>query len=144
MFFYGIHPGDEIAVEIERGKVLVILCQGVGETDDEGQVRVFFELNGQPRSVKVPNRTAANVREAARKATDGDPAHVAAPMPGIISTVSVKVGQPIEAGDVICSIEAMKMETALHAERGGVVKEVLVSPGTPVDAKDLLVVIGEA
>ncbi len=143
VFFYGVHAGDEISVEIERGKVLVIRCQGVGETDEEGQVRVFFELNGQPRSVKVPNRTAANVREARKKATDGDPSHVAAPMPGIISTVSVKEGQKVEQGDVICSIEAMKMETALHAERGGVIKEVLVSPGTPVDAKDLLVVIGD-
>ncbi|WP_020177834.1 pyruvate carboxylase [Methylopila sp. M107] len=144
VFFYGLQPGSELSVAIERGKVLVIRCQGVGETDEEGQVRVFFELNGQPRSVKVPNRTAANVREAARKATDGDPSHVAAPMPGIISSVSAKEGQTVEQGDVVCSIEAMKMETAIHAERGGVIKEVLVSPGTPVDSKDLLVVIGEA
>jgi pyruvate carboxylase len=140
-FFYGLPAGEEIAVEIERGKTLVVRCVGVGETDEEGQVRVFFELNGQPRVVKVPNRSAANVREARRKATEGDPSHVAAPMPGVISTVAVKQGQAVAAGDVICSIEAMKMETALHAERGGTVKEVLVSPGTPVDAKDLLIVI---
>lgn len=144
VFFYGLQPGTEIAVAIERGKTLVVRCQGVGETDEEGQVRVFFELNGQPRIIKVPNRTAANVREARRKASDGDPSHVAAPMPGVISTVAVKEGQKVSAGDVICSIEAMKMETALHCERGGVVKEVLVSPGTPVDAKDLLVVIADA
>lgn len=143
VFFYGVAPGDEISVEIERGKTLVIRCQGVGETDEEGQVRVFFELNGQPRIIKVPNRSAANVREARRKAEDGNPSHVAAPMPGVISTVAVKQGQQVSQGDVICSIEAMKMETALHAERGGVVKEVLVSPGTPVDAKDLLVVVEE-
>jgi pyruvate carboxylase len=143
IFFYGLPAGEETAVEIERGKTLVIRCQGVGETDDEGQVKVFFELNGQPRIIKVPNRSAANIREARRKATEGDASHVAAPMPGVISSVSVKQGQSIEQGDVICSIEAMKMETALHAERGGVVKEVLVTPGTPVDAKDLLVVIGE-
>ena len=141
VFFYGLSAGNEISVEIERGKVLVIRCQGVGETDEEGQVRVFFELNGQPRVVKVPNRTAANVREARKKAEEGNASHVAAPMPGVISTVPVKVGQTVEQGDVVCSIEAMKMETALHAEKAGVVKEVLVSPGTPVDAKDLLVVI---
>jgi pyruvate carboxylase len=140
-FFYGLPAGEEISVEIERGKTLVIRCQGVGETDDEGQVRVFFELNGQPRIIKVPNRSAASVREARRKAEEGNPAHVAAPMPGVISTVAVKQGQHVAQGDVICSIEAMKMETALHAERGGTVKEVLVSPGTPVDAKDLLVVV---
>ncbi|GLK69320.1 pyruvate carboxylase [Hansschlegelia plantiphila] len=143
IFFYGLPAGEETAVEIERGKTLVIRCVGVGETDEEGQVKVFFELNGQPRVIKVPNRSAANIREARRKATEGDPTHVAAPMPGVISTVSVKEGQAVQQGDVICSIEAMKMETALHAERAGVVKEVLVTPGTPVDAKDLLLVIAE-
>jgi pyruvate carboxylase len=115
----------------------------VGETDEEGQVKVFFELNGQPRIIKVPNRSAANVREARRKAEEGNPSHVAAPMPGVISTVAVKPGQQVAQGDVICSIEAMKMETALHAECAGSVKEVLVTAGTPVDAKDLLVVIAE-
>ncbi|PZQ19097.1 MAG: pyruvate carboxylase [Ancylobacter novellus] len=141
VFFYGLPSGEEISVEIERGKTLVIRCLGVGETDEEGQVKVFFELNGQPRIVKVPNRSAANVREARRKAEEGNPAHVAAPMPGVISTVAVKQGQKIEQGDVVCSIEAMKMETAIHAERGGTVKEILVTPGTPVDAKDLLIVV---
>ncbi|RXF73510.1 pyruvate carboxylase [Hansschlegelia zhihuaiae] len=143
VFFYGVQAGEEISVEIERGKTLVIRCVGVGETDEEGQVRVFFELNGQPRVIKVPNRSASATREARRKAEEGNPSHVAAPMPGVISTVAVKEGQSVSAGDVICSIEAMKMETALHAERDGTVKEVLVSPGTPVDAKDLLVVLGE-
>jgi pyruvate carboxylase len=141
VFFYGLTPGEEISVEIERGKTLIVRCVGVGETDEEGQVKVFFELNGQPRIIKVPNRSAANVREARRKAEEGNPGHVAAPMPGVISTVAVKPGQQVAQGDVICSIEAMKMETALHAERAGLVKEVLVTPGTPVDAKDLLVVI---
>jgi pyruvate carboxylase len=143
VFFYGLPAGEEISVEIERGKTLVIRCLGVGETDDEGQVRVFFELNGQPRVIKVPNRSASATREARRKAEEGNALHIAAPMPGVISTVAVKLGQPVSAGDVICSIEAMKMETALHAERDGTVKEVLVSPGTPVDAKDLLVVLDE-
>ncbi|MGA0533378.1 pyruvate carboxylase [Hansschlegelia sp. KR7-227] len=143
VFFYGLTPGEEISVEIERGKTLIVRCVGVGETDEEGQVKVFFELNGQPRIIKVPNRSAANVREARRKAEEGNPSHVAAPMPGVISTVAVKPGQQVAQGDVICSIEAMKMETALHAECAGSVKEVLVTAGTPVDAKDLLVVIAE-
>jgi len=75
-----------------------------------------------------------------RKAEDGNEAHVGAPMPGVISTVAVKPGQTVSAGDVLLSIEAMKMETALHAERDGTIGEVLVSPGTQIDAKDLLVV----
>ena len=126
-------------VEIERGKTLVVRLQTLGDTDEEGQVRVFFELNGQPRIVKVPNRSAAaRAKRAARPRTATS--HVAAPMPGVVSTVAVNAGQPVKAGDVLLTIEAMKMETALHAERDGTIAELLVQAGDQIDAKDLLVV----
>jgi pyruvate carboxylase len=141
VYFYGMQAGDEVSVTIEKGKTLVVLLQAVGETDEEGQVRVFFELNGQPRMVKVPNRAVASTRPARRKAEDGNDAHVAAPMPGAIATVAVRPGQQVKAGDVLLTIEAMKMETALHALRDGTVGEVLVSPGQQVDAKDLLAIV---
>ncbi|WP_454816150.1 pyruvate carboxylase [Labrys neptuniae] len=141
-YFYGMAPGDELTIEIERGKALVIRLQTMGETDEEGQVRVFFELNGQPRIIKVPNRLAAGSVKARRKAEDGNEAHIAAPMPGAISTVAVKAGQAVKAGDVLLTIEAMKMETALHAPKDGKIAEVLVSPGAQIDAKDLLMVMG--
>jgi pyruvate carboxylase len=141
VYFYGMQAGDEVSVTIEKGKTLVVLLQAVGETDDEGQVRVFFELNGQPRMVKVPNRAVASTRPARRKVEEGNDAHVAAPMPGAIATVAVRPGQQVKAGDVLLTIEAMKMETALHALRDGTVGEVLVTPGQPVDAKDLLIVV---
>ncbi|QEN89326.1 pyruvate carboxylase [Labrys sp. KNU-23] len=141
-YFYGMAPGDELTIEIERGKALVIRLQTMGETDEEGQVRVFFELNGQPRIIKVPNRLAAGSVKARRKAEDGNEAHIAAPMPGAISTVAVKAGQAVKAGDVLLTIEAMKMETALHAPQDGKIAEVLVSPGAQIDAKDLLMVMG--
>jgi pyruvate carboxylase len=141
VYFYGMQPGDEVSVTIEKGKTLVVLLQAVGETDAEGQVRVFFELNGQPRMVKVPNRAVASTLPARRKAEEGNDAHVAAPMPGAIATVAVRPGQQVKAGDVLLTIEAMKMETALHAPRDGTVGEVLVTPGQPVDAKDLLMIV---
>ncbi len=141
-YFYGMQPGEEVTVDIEKGKTLVILAQAIGETDETGQVKVFFELNGQPRIVKVPNRAASAKIVARRKAEDGNDAHVGAPMPGVVSTVAVKAGQEVKAGDVLLSIEAMKMETALHAERDGKIAEVLVNAGSPIDAKDLLVVYG--
>ncbi|PYF01936.1 pyruvate carboxylase [Rhodopseudomonas faecalis] len=142
IYFYGVQPGDEIAIEIEKGKTLVVLAQAIGETDDTGQVKVFFELNGQPRIAKVPNRSATAKIVARRKAEEGNAAHVAAPMPGVVATVAVQAGQDVKAGDVLLSIEAMKMETALHAERDGKIAEVLVSAGSPIDAKDLLIVYG--
>jgi pyruvate carboxylase len=104
-------------------------------------VTVFFELNGQPRRIKVPDRAhGASGSAARRKAEAGNDAHVAAPMPGVISTVAVAAGQEVTAGDVLVSIEAMKMETAIHAERDGTLAEVLVKTGDQIDAKDLLVV----
>ncbi|MGA1633657.1 MAG: pyruvate carboxylase [Gemmobacter sp.] len=140
-FFYGMQPGQEITAEIDPGKILEIRLQAVGETTEDGEVRVFFELNGQPRVIRVPNRAIKATAKARPKAAEGNPAHVGAPMPGAIASVAVTAGQKIKAGDLLLTIEAMKMETALHAERGGIVGAVHVSPGTQVDAKDLLVEI---
>ena len=142
-YFYGMKPEDEVFVDIEKGKTLVIRCLAVGDTDEKGMVTVFFELNGQPRRVKVPDRAhGASNGKARPKAEAGNDAHLGAPMPGVVSGVSVSAGQAVKAGDVLLSIEAMKMETALHAERDGVVAEVLVKAGDQIDAKDLLVVFG--
>jgi pyruvate carboxylase len=104
---------------------------------------VFFELNGQPRHIKVPDRAhGASGAAIRRKGEVGNAAHIGAPMPGVISTVAVAAGQTVKAGDILLSIEAMKMETALHAERDAVIAEVLVRAGDQIDAKDLLVVYG--
>jgi pyruvate carboxylase len=140
-YFYGMAPQEEIFVDIEKGKTLVIRCLAIGDVDDKGMVTVFFELNGQPRRVKVPDRIhGVPAGKSRRKAEPGNEAHVGAPMPGVVSGVAVTAGQAVRAGDVLLSIEAMKMETALHAERDGTVAEVLVRAGEQIDAKDLLVV----
>ena len=140
-YFYGLPAGDELFVDLEKGKTLVIRNLAIGEPNDKGMVTVFFELNGQPRRIKVPDRAhGASAAAQRRKADAGDEAHVGAPMPGVVSTVAVAAGQEVQAGDVLLSIEAMKMETAIHAERDGVIAEVLVKAGDQIDAKDLLVV----
>jgi pyruvate carboxylase len=141
VYFYGMQIGEEIAVTIEKGKTLIIRLQAIGETEEEGQVRVFFELNGQPRIVKIPNRAAVAMLPARRKAEDGNEGHVAAPMPGVVAVLSVQLGQMVKAGDVLLSLEAMKMETALRAPRDGKVAEILIFPGQPVEAKDLIMII---
>ena len=138
VFFYGLRPGREVSVDLDRGLTLVIRCLAIGETDEEGSVRVFYELNGQPRSVKVENReaTAAVVRRP--KADPANPRHVAAPMPGVVASLAVAEGRAVVSGDLLMTIEAMKMETALHAERDGTVAALHVAAGQSVDAKDLL------
>ena len=138
-FFYGMEPGEEISAEIDPGKTLEIRCQAVGETGEDGEVKVFFELNGQPRVIRVPDRLVKSQTAARPKAEEGNPAHVGAPMPGVVATVAVSPGQQVHEGDLLLTIEAMKMETGIHAEHDAVVKTVHVHAGSQIDAKDLLV-----
>ena len=138
-FFYGMEPGEEITAEIDPGKTLEIRLQAVGETDEKGDVRVFFELNGQPRIIRVPDRLIKSQTASNPKAEEGNNAHVGAPMPGVIAGVTVSQGQSVNEGDLLLTIEAMKMETGLHAERDAIIKLVHVSTGSQIDAKDLLI-----
>ncbi|SDZ97699.1 pyruvate carboxylase [Rubrimonas cliftonensis] len=137
-FFYGMEVGEELAIELEPGKTLVVRLSAIGDSH-EGEVRVFFELNGQPRDIRVPDRHATGAKAASQKAEPGNPRHIAAPLPGVIARVNVEAGAQIKQGDLLVTIEAMKMETGLHADRDGVVKQVLAKVGASVDAKDLLV-----
>lgn len=138
-FFYGMVPGEEITSEIDPGKLLEIRLQAVGETTEDGEVKVFFELNGQPRVIRVPNRAIKAKAAVKPKAQDSNPGHIGAPMPGSIASVAVVAGQKVNAGDLLLTIEAMKMETGIHADRAAVVKALHVHAGSQIDAKDLLI-----
>ena len=108
---------------------------------DDGTRTVFFELNGQPRSVQVPDRSKVVKAPAAPQGRARIiPNEIGAPMPGTIATVNVVVGQAVTRGDVLVTIEAMKMETSVRADRDGKVREVVARPGEHVEAKDLLLV----
>ncbi len=141
VFLYGLGRDAELFVDIERGKTLVIRFMAIGDADEEGRRTVFFELNGQPREVKVTDRSLATTGPVRRMADEGDPSHVAAPMPGLVVAVSAKEGTAVRKGDRLLSIEAMKMETGVFADRDGTVEEVLVAAGTQVETKQLLMVI---
>ena len=143
-FFYGLETGEEITVDLEKGKHLIIRYVATSDAHDDGTRTVFFELNGQPRSVKVPDRSKVAKRPPRRKAEADHPNEIGAPMPGTIATVNVIAGHRSVKGEVLVTIEAMKMETSVRAERDGVVKEVVARPGQQVDAKDLLVVFEDA
>ena len=141
-FFYGMDSGEEIEAEIDPGVTLVIRMQAVGETNDEGEAKVFFELNGQPRTIRVPNRKIAASTAKRPKAELGNPNHIGAPMPGVVASVAVQPDAKVKEGDLLLTIEAMKMETGIHADRDATVKAVHVTPGGQIDAKDLLVELG--
>ena len=138
-FFYGMKPGEEITAEIDPGKTLEIRLQAIGETDEQGEVKVFFELNGQPRVIRVPNRLVKSQTASRPKAEAGNSDHIGAPMPGVVASVVVSTGQKVKEGDLLLTIEAMKMETGMHAERAAVIKVIHAHSGGQIDAKDLLI-----
>ncbi len=138
VFLYGMQPGEEISVEIDPGKTLEIRCLTASEPNEEGIVKVFFEINGQPRVVRVADQTIAATRTRPPKADANNPQHVGAPMPGAVVSVVVQSNSEVKAGDLLLTIEAMKMETSIRAERNGTIQTVHVQPGAQIDAKDLL------
>jgi pyruvate carboxylase len=140
-FFYGLESGQEISIDLEAGKTLIVRYVTRSEPHEDGTRTVFFELNGQPREIRVLDRAATPSRPPQRRIEPGNPRHIGAPMPGTVATVAVVVGQQVARGDVVVTLESMKMQTAVRAETAGKVSEVLVRVSSQVDAKDLLVVL---
>jgi pyruvate carboxylase len=138
LFFYGAEPGEENYFEIEPGKTLIVKLLAVGEPHADGKRTVFFELNGQPREVETPDRSLASSVIETPKADPADPLQIGAPLPGLIVRVSVAVGDPVRKGQKLFSIEAMKMETTITAERAGRVVELPAKVGLQVKTGDLL------
>ena len=103
VFFYGMEPGQEISVDLERGKTLIVRYLATSEPHEDGTRTVFFELNGQPRSVRVPDHSQVAKRPPARKAEPGNPAQVGAPMPGTVASVAAKLGAQVARGDLLVS-----------------------------------------
>ncbi len=138
VFFYGMEPGEEASIDIERGKTLIVKFLTVGDPHEDGSRTVFFELNGQPRETVVMDKSLAGRVVGRPKARPGNPLDVGAPMPGLVVRVLAAVGEEVAAGQKLFTLEAMKMETTLVAEKAGRVAEVLVQAGTQVEAGDLL------
>ena len=144
VFFFGPEVGEEHPIEIEPGKTLIVKLLAIGEPHVDGTRTAFFELNGQPREVIVADRSLASAVKQAPKAEPGDPNQIASPLPGLVVGVAVSPGDPVRKGQKLLSIEAMKMETTLYAERPGRVSEVLATVGLQVQTGDLLVRMTDA
>ncbi len=137
-FFYGLVEKEEITFELEPGKTLFARLLNVTEADANGQRTVIFELNGYPRHVQVADKTLAKEVVKRPKADPADPFQVGAPMPGLVATIAVSVGQKVKEGDNLITLEAMKMFTTIAAPTAGTVAEICVKVGTTVESKDLL------
>jgi len=141
VFFYGLDVGDEVTVDIEAGKTLIVKLNAIGKVHEDGTRNIYFELNGEPRQVMVKDLSVESDEASHEKADPGNSKHVGAPMPGKVFKVAVAVGDEVKEGDTLVTTEAMKMETNVKSKRDGVVKEVLFKEGDQVDQGDLLVVL---
>lgn len=141
VYFYGLEPGQEVWVEIEQGKTLVVELEAVGEPDAEGNVTVYFKLNGQNRHVSVRDQSIQRQGPARRQADAAVPGEVGAPMPGRVIAIQAREGAAVEAGEPLLTLEAMKMETVVRAPIAGKVRELCTDTGAEVRGGDLLVVV---
>ena len=141
VFFYGMEVGDEVSIDIESGKTLIIQLNAVGSLQKDGTRNIYFELNGEPRQVQVQDLSVKSDDASQRKADPANHHEVGAPMPGKVFRINVKVGDAVKAGDTLLATEAMKMETNIKAKEDGVVKEILYKEGQQVPQGALLMVL---
>lgn len=140
-FFYGQQSGEEIQIEIEKGKTLIVKYLTMSDPHPDGTRTVFFEFNGQPRDVTVSDNSLEVQGSKVAKADPANSTHLGASMPGMVVTVAVQPGDVVAKGQKLLSLEAMKMESTIYAERDGKVGQLFVKPGSQVDAGDLLLTL---
>ena len=141
VFFNGMALGETNKINIEDGKTLVIKYLGLGDHNDDGTINVQFELNGMRREVAVRDPNASEKTRQVVQADESDPRQVGASIPGMVSKLHVQPGDTVEENQVLMTIEAMKMETAVTARTAGKVREIRVKEGQAVKAKELLMLL---
>ncbi|KAG9339023.1 hypothetical protein JZ751_024426 [Albula glossodonta] len=143
LFLDGPKIAEEFEVELERGKTLHIKALALGDLNKAGQREVFFELNGQLRSVLVRDTVAMKEMHFHPKALKDVRGQVGAPMPGKVVEVRVKEGQQVEKGQPLCVLSAMKMETVVNSPLSGTVAKIYVTPDASLEGDDLILEITE-
>lgn len=140
-FFHGMRTGEQIEVQIEKGKTLIIKLNQIGEPDANGMRTLYFELNGQGREIEVRDRSITSTKAIRKKAEPTQRGHIGATMPGSVLEVLVKQGDRVTQGEPLVITEAMKMETTIRATLDGVVDQIYITNGDPIDSGDLLIEI---
>jgi pyruvate carboxylase len=137
-FFYPLKKEEEISVDIEDGKTLVIKYLGLSEPNNKGERKIYFELNGQPRNVTIKDEKLTDIIKSNVKGDLSNPKHICATMPGKITKINVKIGDSVKKGDLIVITEAMKIETKITASIDGKVKEIFLRENDKIEAGDLI------
>ena len=139
-YLYGLDTETEHVVELRKGLQLFVGLEAIGEADGKGLRNVMTKLNGQLRPVTVRDHSIQITTSSAEKADPQNASHAAAPFTGVV-TPKVEVGQVVAVGDVIASIEAMKMEASITAPVSGKIARLGIQGPTPVEGGDLIAVI---
>ncbi|MGM0750288.1 MAG: pyruvate carboxylase [Bacillota bacterium] len=143
-FLFGMRLGEEIEVEIETGKTLIVKLVSIGQAQADGTRIVYFELNGQAREVVIKDESIKSTVAAKMKADVKNENHIGASMPGTVIKVIAEKGETVEKGDHLMITEAMKMETTVQAPFAGVVKDIYVQNGDAINPGDLLIEVQKA
>ncbi|HWK21989.1 MAG TPA: biotin/lipoyl-containing protein, partial [Ureibacillus sp.] len=138
-FIYGLKLGEEINVEIEKGKTLIVKLVSIGEAQHDGTRVLYFELNGQSRELIIQDSHVKTTGTAAVKADPSNPNQIGATMPGTVLKVVVPKGSSVKRGDHLLITEAMKMETTVQAPRDGIISDIYVVEGDSISTGDLLI-----
>lgn len=138
-FFYGMRKGERIELTIQKGKNLIIVLNSISDPDPEGMRTLYFDLNGQERAIQMKDRSMTSTKAVRKKAEPTNKYHLGATMPGSVLQLLVKRGDKIEKGQVVAITEAMKMETTIRSNKSGIVKNLYVAEGDPIEVNDLLV-----
>jgi pyruvate carboxylase len=142
-YLYGLVKGREHVVSLGKGVRLLVILQSISEPDEKGLRTVTVTLNGQSRQLSVRDASVESTVVTAEKADATNPAHIAAPFAGAV-TPQVAVGDTIEVGGTVATIEAMKMEAGITSTVAGTVARLAIGGTTQVQGGDLLIVIDPA
>jgi pyruvate carboxylase len=140
-FFYGMERGEEITVDIDKGKTLLIRLDSVGRPNEDGMVIVYFKVNGQARTAKIKDTSITIESVTHQIAIKDNSKHIGAPLQGMLSEVLVKSGDKVVKNQALFIIEAMKMETTITAVTDGVIDMIVLQAGVMVNSDDLVIVL---
>ncbi|XP_059875319.1 pyruvate carboxylase, mitochondrial isoform X1 [Delphinus delphis] len=141
LFLQGPKIAEEFEVELERGKTLHIKALAISDLNRAGQRQVFFELNGQLRSILVKDTQAMKEMHFHPKALKDVKGQIGAPMPGKVIDIKVAAGDKVTKGQPLCVLSAMKMETVVTSPVEGTVRKVHVTTDMTLEGDDLILEI---
>lgn len=142
-YLYGLQLGEESVIEVSPGVILYVSVESISEPDDHGLRTVMAGLNGQIRPIPIRDRSIEVSVVSVEKADPANPCHVGAPFSGVV-TLTVDKGESVTAGQVVATIEAMKMEAGISVTEAGIVSRLVISHTQQVEAGDLILEIGSS